>query len=317
MPERVNFSLRSDKSNRLLASGIECAFVLLKCEGEPIKAKEIAGHIVREPLVWFFLIALLLFMLQKHFGTPQSVVQNVSITPVAVDTPRVKSEWKKEWGRAPTKEELDALIAQRLREELLFTEAERRHLARNDALLYRRLVEAERTLITALPYDFSADETTLRTYYNQHIDDYREDGRFSFAQVFVSVNEKDPMQKAQALLQLLRDADVAPQKSAGFGDKSDAAFVRDAPAGVIEHNFGKSFYKQLRLLKRGRWYGPIISEKGLHLVYVTAHHGGRVLPFSACKSIVEEDYRRTFAEEKYHATLKTLQQRYAPFLKRK
>ncbi len=53
----------------------------------------------------------------------------------------IRERWAAQWGRPPTGRELEGLIDEAVREEILYREARRRGLDRGDAIIRRRLAQ--------------------------------------------------------------------------------------------------------------------------------------------------------------------------------
>jgi len=95
--------------------------------------------ILREPLVHFIAIGALLFGL---YGTVRDRHQSVSDT-ISVSATQIslfQEQWRQQQGRSPTPAELQWLVDQYIREEVLSREAKALGLDRDDTIV-RRLVQ--------------------------------------------------------------------------------------------------------------------------------------------------------------------------------
>ena len=88
----------------------------------------------------------------------------------------------------------------------------------------------------------------------------------SFAHVYFADSNK-----AQAELARLRSAKVPPADAAAHGERFlYETFYRDVNRETVATRFGADFASSLFALPPDQWQGPLHSEHGWHLVYVTA-----------------------------------------------
>ena len=273
--------------------------------------KDLIYRVAREPLVHFFLIAGLLFFLQSSFGKAAAEASKPLRVPMGeIDTKALAASWKSDWGRAPTAAELHAMACSRRQERLLATAAIEDGLLYDDRFVIQRLLTKERAWLCDGAKPQTVTDEVLHDYYRNHAEDYRVDGCYRYAEVFVSLSRRDPMQKAQQLLQLLREAHVDPGQAGSFGDQGPDSGVHRGCAEQIREAYGKGFYKQLRLFRTGIWYGPLISGKGVSLIYIMQHEGGSVAPFDAVRQRVREDCLADRCRTRLSERLRQLGSRY-------
>jgi len=95
-------------------------------------------HWLRDPLVVFVLLGAGVFALDGWLadsgGRPV-----IEITQQQVD--HMRARWRAQWGREPTAVELGTLVAEAVDEEVLYREAQRLGLDRDDAIVRRRLAQ--------------------------------------------------------------------------------------------------------------------------------------------------------------------------------
>lgn len=110
-------------------------------------------RLFREPLCHFLLIGALLFVLSGLLrgGT---VPAPATITVSAAQLTLLQEQWAQQWGRPPTRQELQGLIDQHIHDEVLYREAKALELDRDDTIVrqaYRRGLALEEK-IGANPY---------------------------------------------------------------------------------------------------------------------------------------------------------------------
>ena len=58
----------------------------------------------------------------------------------------------------------------------------------------------------------------------------------------------------------------------------------------LEKNFGNSFYESLSSMDENKWSGPIVSDYGLHIVFIKKKVSGYVPGFNQIYQKVYSDY---------------------------
>ena len=165
---------------------------------------------LREPLVHFLLAGALVFALLGEDGAPQD--RRIAIDAAQVG--RLSGEFAQTFRRPPTRAELDALIANAVRDEVYYREALRLGLDRDDLVVRRRMRLKMEGFATA-PVDLAApSDATLQGWLDQHPARFAGEPRYSFEQRF-----------AGNALPLPAALDDAPQSevAALFGDQFAAA----------------------------------------------------------------------------------------------
>lgn len=92
---------------------------------------------MREPLVHFALLGALLFGLQGWLGASDSGPEEIVVRAHIVDA--LARDFTQNFDRPPTREELDDLVGEYVREEVYYREATAAGLDREDAIVRRRL----------------------------------------------------------------------------------------------------------------------------------------------------------------------------------
>ncbi len=92
---------------------------------------------LREPLLHFLLLGTGLFVLSGFLGEPTPSDSRVVVTPGHVE--RLVETWRRTWQRPPTAQELEGLIEDHIKEEILYREAIAMGLDRDDTIIRRRL----------------------------------------------------------------------------------------------------------------------------------------------------------------------------------
>ena len=222
----------------------------------------------------------------------------------------IRERWAAQWGRPPTGRELEGLIDEAVREEVLYREARRRGLDRDDPIIRRRLAQKMTFLLedrTEAPRAAAGD---LETYYAAHAERYREPRRTTFRHVFLSRDRRTaPERDAAALLREVR---------AGGGDGwrqlgDPFALLReytDRTDQEIAELFGGGFATALPTLAAGTWQGPVESAHGTHLVQVIGRVEPQLPALDEVRARVADDLLESRRRERNQAALLALRERY-------
>ncbi|MGE5953641.1 MAG: peptidyl-prolyl cis-trans isomerase [Qipengyuania vulgaris] len=186
-------------------------------------------------------------------------------------------------GRAPTDAELDARIAQWVREEVLYREALRLGLDEGDPVVKRRLATKMDELASAQAELAQPSQGELQVWYREHASAYEAGSLLDFEQAYFPT----------------RDAAVAAGGEARPRGEpiSLPRNVQGMSGREVGQLFGSEFADRLsRLEASSEWQGPVQSGYGWHLVRVTRRDAGRVPLFEEVRDKVERDWRsRTIA----------------------
>ena len=250
---------------------------------------------LKEPLLHFVLLGAALFgaygFINRTTNTPpgEIVVSAGQIEHLATTFSRFKQ-------RPPTPEELQGLIDEYVREEVLSREAINLGLDRDDTIIRRRLQQKMEFVANDLAGANEPTEGELADWLAKHPDNFRQEERFSFRQVFVSQEKRGAHFEADISKLLKELKQVGPQADVDeLGDSSllTREFNGESQSAIAAH-FGSDFAARLANLKIGEWTGPIRSGYGAHLVLLTARTESR----SSALGEVREQVKRDFMSER-------------------
>ncbi len=276
----------------------------------PTGGRSIFRSVLREPLVHFLLLGALLFALDAWLrpgGAP------AADTAIVVGEARVRSlsqNFARVWQRPPTRIELEGLVEDHVREEVLVREALVLGLDRDDAIVRRRLRQkmefiSDETAALAAP-----TEKDLADFLAANPETFNVPGRVSFAQVYLDPARRGPRLEADAkrlLGQLNRAGATADPAALGDALRLLEARYENLPQFELERLFGEAFAKALFQQPIGTWVGPVASGYGEHLVRVESKQPGGVAALADVRPLVEREWanaRRKTLGEAYYARLR-------------
>jgi parvulin-like peptidyl-prolyl isomerase len=178
-------------------------------------------------------------------------------------------------------------------DEALYREGLAIGLDRADPLIRQRMIQQMRELISdEAAAGQQLTDAALEDYYLKHQDKYRRDDTVSFAHVFFA-DGRDAAgagRRARAELERLRAAGTPPAEAAAHGERFlYETFNRDVGTADVAAKFGAEFARALSGMEPGSWQGPLRSEHGWHLVYVTGRVPGHVPTMEELGARLRED----------------------------
>lgn len=212
------------------------------------------------------------------------------------------------WRRPPSKEELENLIENYIRDEVFYRAGRAAGLDRDDVVIRRRVRQKMEFLAEEISVP-EPSEIELGSFLATNPDRFRTEDRLSFNHVFLS-----PTRRADTIDRDLKQVGAAvsgaatPSSAAELGDPFllGAEFNAVSPRDVAS-TFGDGFARRVFSVELGRWHGPIASSFGQHFVFATDRSYGGVPPLDAVRAAVVREWtnaRRSEAEQKLFRSLR-------------
>ena len=264
-------------------------------------------RLLREPLIHFFILGGLLFGAYGLLNPAQEAQpQQIVVTPGQIE--HLATSFSATWQRPPTQDELKQLVDAYVREEILSREAVKLGLDQNDSVIRRRLQQKMEFISDDLFTNAEPTDAELTTYLVEHPEDFRQEGRVSFRQVFLSTDQRGEQLQgdAAALLSKLKTQGPAADVSA-LGDSTLLPpAMTDEPQGRVQSVFGGDFAAGLAGAEIGSWTGPIRSGFGLHLVLIERREALRLPELAEVREAVLREWenaRRAEARRRFYDDL--------------
>ena len=274
--------------------------------------------VLKEPLVHFLAAGLGLFVLfgivnrDEPDGDPNVVIvdHDALLTFTQYRIKAFNPTLAEEKLASLSGDELQRLIDDYVREEVLHREALQLGLDEDDYVIRRRLVQKLEFITEGFAEaGANLDQAALRRYFDANKADYYVEPFVTFTHVFFETEDR-PRAEAQAaaekkLVELNRDSVLfadAPQ----HGDRFlyHVNYVERTPEYVASH-FGVPMAKALFELEPNDliWRGPFDSPYGVHLVLLTTSEPGRDPDLSELEGRVREDAKRARIREETEAAI--------------
>lgn len=274
----------------------------------------------REPLLHFLLLGSLLFVVNAFWDQWFPAQGNIVVNEGRV---RMLAEnFRRTWQRPPTASELDGLIEEQIRDEVLTREAQRLGLDRDDTVIRRRLRQKIEIITEEAAASVQPTDAQLQNYLNLHPENFRGESRTAFTQIFLDPSKRGDRLYADAkvLLDRLR-ADERRPTSTNWQKLGDQLFMlkQEYPLSgerEIATIFGANFASSLLDLKTGEWSGPVRSGYGLHLVRVSASEAAGPVALADIRPVVEREWRNAQRKAGAEAQYQQLRAGYKIVVKR-
>ena len=253
----------------------------------PVRVERIGllGRMLREPLIHFLLIGLLLFALYGAAGRG-SADRNIRVDDNVAAA--LYTQFAKTWQRPPTAQEMNTLVESYVRDEIFYREGVALGFDKDDPTIKRRVgqkfaTRAEESRPASPPTD-----AELERWLAQHSDRYAAPPLVTFDQIGFG-SSKDGLAELQSAREALaRGAD--PQ---ALGDeRMMLPHFELYPVDLVQRDFGPEFARSLLAVRQGQWEGPVKSGYGLHLVRVGKVVSGRVPKLAEVRAAVARDYEQ-------------------------
>jgi hypothetical protein len=256
--------------------------------------------ILREPLLHFLVLGAGLFLLFGVVGR-QAGERSDRIVVTEAKIGNLAELFERTWRRAPTAAELEGLIDDHIKEEILYREAVALGLDRDDIVIRRHLRQKMEFVSADFADQAEPTEADLRAFLAEHPERFRAPARISFAQVYLSVDRRgeDAPGDAERMLVALNAGEAEPiEVGDPFLLEQDH---RDLRVPDVERLFGRAFAAAVAELPVGRWSGPVKSGYGLHLVLVRERSPARLPDLDQVRQAVAREWRAARRHEAHAA----------------
>ncbi len=271
-------------------------------------------NLLREPLVHFLTLGALLFVVFAFVN--DDVLESTLSTTIEVGEAEIewlRGNWERHWQRPPTETELRGLVAEHIREEVLYREAMAMGLDSDDVIVRRRLVQKLNFLSEDLALQIEPTEDKLRGFFEDNREHFKETARLTFYHIYFSGETRtDPNADAERVLAQLVSGNSAVSRAPEFGDQFMLPYDYTARSPQeISHQLGRQFADSLFALQTlAEWQGPVESSYGQHLVRISDHEEERLPQLAEVIDRVRTDYDNERRERTNQAFYESLLARY-------
>ncbi len=269
---------------------------------------KISRRVIAEPFVQFLALGAIIFALFGAVDDRSASQNRETITVTSARIEQLRNGFVRVWSREPTGEELDGLIADFVRGEVLYREALALGLDRDDPIIRNRLRYKLEFLADSGAQLMEPDDQTLIAFMTDNAGKYAIGPRLAVRQIYLGEDPSGHEIEAAAA------AAGATGAGPGWRELGERSLL-PAEIGVADHRtvddvFGAGFFDLVAALPPGAWSGPVRSGFGFHLALAAEREPGRAPELSEIRDAVLRDWRIERAEELKQAQFDTLRARY-------
>lgn len=246
---------------------------------------------LREPLLHFLIIGLAIFGVYSHTNRGRVGIESSKQIAISLDNLRtMEMYFESQWHRPPTPQEFQAMVEDKVREEVLYREGLALGLDKDDTIVKRRMAQKMQFLAEDVAAAHEPSTTELKAWFDNNKDKFVLPSRYSFRHLYFSPDKRGKSAQEDATKALVKIAGQ-PEDSklaASLGDQfMFQDYYGDRAPSAIAKEFGPPFAVALEKIKAGSWQGPIESGYGWHLVFVDTVIPGRIPTFEEIESDVK------------------------------
>jgi hypothetical protein len=273
-------------------------------------------RLLREPLLHFLLLGALLFAAHDILARGGSREPGrIVVTQGQIES--MAMLFSRTWQRAPSDDELQGLIRNHVREEVLYREGLALGLDRDDPIIRRRIGQKLEFVSENAEAAEPSDED-LQAYLASHRAAFVTESKLTFRHIYIDPRRHDQTiaAEAQRMLNELNDMVKAPVKSE-LGDPTTLPLDFDkATASHIKNTLGDKFWETIDRIVPGPWTGPVESGYGMHLVQVSERTEPGIPKLVDVREAVKREWQFTRRIETAETSYQNLLQRYTVTVER-
>jgi hypothetical protein len=268
---------------------------------------KLVKKILLEPLIHFLMLgAGIFFSYLLIAGKAQSEQGKIVIT--AGELASIREGYISTWQRTPSNEEMDALIRERVREEVYYQEALALGLDKDDIIIRRRLQQKMEFIAHDAAKQHEPTREELSSFLVKHPELFKMETHYSFRQIFLDAARrgKTLKQEIPALVMELNRSGIKTNVHQSGDASLLPSEMLNAGTTEISGQFGKEFTEQLKQLAIGKWAGPLNSPYGLHIVLLDERKEGGTPALADVHDAVVREYDNAMqkeANEKFYQAL--------------
>jgi hypothetical protein len=253
---------------------------------------------LREPLLHFVLLGGLLFA-ADHFiagraQDPRTIVVTAEVNKEIADL------FRQGRGRGPDAQELKALQARWLDNEVLYREGLALQVDRGDRAIRERVIFKALSVVDANLQQPTLDDKVLRAWFEQHRVRYDEPARYDFQEAVLA---GDRSESAVRLFVRALNAGAPGDERAGL------RVFKGRPKANLVQSYGAEFATALEAVPVGEWQA-LPTRDGWRAIRVDAITAPRPAVFEALRGIVLQDWTDAVMAERRTAAVRTLAGKY-------
>jgi len=275
------------------------------------RSNALVHPLLREPFLHFLLLGALIFAVSHVVQSERSAADRRIVVDEQLQR-RIVEINQTQSGVTPAREQLERLVDEYIDDEVMYREAMRLGLDRDDEIVRRRLVQKMQFLQRDLAAAPKPDEIALRAYYDTHPQLFTSPASVTFEQLYFSADRGG---WGQAEARARRAHDQLEHVTTSAVPVDDAFPFQIPPENLTRIEAGRLFgdtpiVDALFGAPEGQWSEPVRSAYGWHLIRTGHRRLSSLAPFSDVRAQVESAYLQEQSQAAERRELDALRDRY-------
>ena len=216
--------------------------------------------LLREPLLHFLLLGVALFGIDAYMHRGRGGVESSKQIALTVDDLQLmESYFESQWHRPPTPAEFQAMVEDKVREEVLYREALAQGLDKDDTIVKRRMAQKLQFLAEDVAAAHEPSHAELKAWFEKNSSKFALPSRYSFRHLYFSPDKrgKNAQEDAARVLAKIAGQPEDSKLAVSSGDSfMFQDYYGDRTPEAIAKEFGPPFAVAVEKLKPGSWQGP-------------------------------------------------------------
>ncbi|MGA2841968.1 MAG: peptidyl-prolyl cis-trans isomerase [Steroidobacteraceae bacterium] len=277
-----------------------------------LRVKAFFQPLLREPFFHFLTLGAVIFAVAHLVQSERAAAERQIVVDEQLQR-RIVELNQTQSGITPGREQLERLVEEYIDDEVMYREAMRMGLDRDDQIVRRRLIQKVQFLQRDLAAAPKAGESDLRAYYIAHPQLFTSPTGVTFEQLYFSADRGG---WAEAEARARHAHDQVEQVSTTSTEPLDDAFPFQIPLEDLTRvDAGRLFgdtpiVDALFSTPEGQWSAPVRSAYGWHLIKAGHRRISSMAPFAEVRGEVEAAYLQEQAKAAERRELEALRARY-------
>jgi peptidyl-prolyl cis-trans isomerase C len=273
---------------------------------------------LREPLLHFLVLGAVLFAVYAYINRGRGGVESSKQIVLSLDELRqMEVFFESQWHRQPTSVEFQAMVNDKVREEVLYREGLAMGLDKDDTIVKRRMAQKMEFLAEDVAAAHESSTAQLKAWFDKNKEKFALASRYSFRHLYFSPDSRGKYAREDATKALAKIAGQ-PEDCKQAASMADhfmfQDYYGDRTPEAIAKEFGPQFAVAIEKLKPGSWQGPVESGYGWHLVFVGTVIPGRIPAFEEIESDVKTAWLGEQKRQAWEKAYKEMRAKYTVLL---
>ncbi len=286
--------------------------------GTPSRSFSAVKRWLREPLLHFLVIGVLLFGIYAYTNRGRIGIESPRQIVLSLDElATMEMYFESQWHRRPTPQEFQAMVEDKIKEEVLYREGLAMGLDKDDTIVKRRMAQKVQFLAEDVAAAHEPSTAELKAWFEKNSSKFALPSRYSFRHVYFSPDKRGTNaydDAAKVLAKIAGQPENSPQIPPVADRFMFQDYYGDRTPSAIAKEFGPQFAVAIEKLKPGSWQGPIESGFGWHLVFVDTVIPGRVPAFEEVESEVKTAWLGEQKAQAWQKAYQTMRAKYTVLL---